>query len=379
MRRVIIFGTNHYNTAGLVRSLGEKGIKSDLFLVRTKKSQCSMRFSRYVSKIYYLEREDEASDILRHDYWIESEKPICFFGSDAWIAFFDAHFNEFKDKLVLPNVRGEQGAINRLLDKINSFPVAEKCGFDLIKTWYVRDANNVPHDITFPCIVKGNNSTKSEKSDMAVFSSYEELTRSLRDGVEYLVQEYIEKDYELNMIGLAYNHGKSVYLPAVIRKIRDELQLPSCYFRVEDINSYPNINQDNISNLLRSLGYEGLFSIEVLCKGPKCYFLEINLRNDACCYAYTKAGVNYPYMWVMYNIGQLTNAYIAEISLKSPLYAMSFADLRNLQKGKVPFLTWLVQFLTADVFMQFTVRDLLPVVHVVYKHVMALFRRWQQR
>ena len=372
MCKVMIFGTNHYNTSGLVRSLGEKGIKSFLFLVGTDKAQCSIRFSRYVKKIHYLKAMSDVEDVLRLHYWNELEKPVCLFGSDAWIGFFDAHYDEFKDKFALPSAKGGQGAINAFLDKINTFPIAQRSGFDLIKTWRLKGGADIPDDLVFPCLTKGNNSTKSEKSDMGVFICREGLEGSLREGVEYLVQEYIEKDYELNMIGLAYNHGQDVYMPMVIRKIRDEMQRASCYFRLDDIREYPNINIACVRKMVAEMGYEGLFSIEVLCKGDKCYFLEINLRNDACGYAYTRAGINYPYLWVKYNRGKLTPKYLDDIKYKSPFFALSFSDVSNLLEGKVPLFKWIKQFVTADAYMQFSARDMLPFLHVVYKHTVAL-------
>ena len=53
---------------------------------------------------------------------------------------------------------------------------------------------------------------------------------------------------------------------------------------------------NSISNLIRTIGYVGLFSVEMMhCKtDEKFYFTEINLRNDGAESFVTKYGANLP-------------------------------------------------------------------------------------
>lgn len=46
----IVIGANHHNTLGVVRSLGEKGIKSIIIIYNTKKT--FIKKSKYVKDIY---------------------------------------------------------------------------------------------------------------------------------------------------------------------------------------------------------------------------------------------------------------------------------------------------------------------------------------
>lgn len=59
MTKVIIIGNAHHNTLGLVRSLGEKGIRPILLLEPCDLRFCCVRFSRYIAKIHYLKSVED--------------------------------------------------------------------------------------------------------------------------------------------------------------------------------------------------------------------------------------------------------------------------------------------------------------------------------
>ena len=323
MPKVIVFGNTLFNTMGLIRSIGENGIPVILMLEPCRKSDCFVRFSRYVKKVHWLRKMEDALDVLRREYWDEPARPVILCGS---------------------------------------VPLAERCGLNLIKTWRVKAGGEIPEDISYPCLIKGNNSTTSTKGDMHVCGNEEELRSNLHDGVDYLLQEYIERDYELDIVGLSINHGKDVYVPAAVRKIRDTLTRQSVYIRLDDITTYSSLQPEWIESLVREIGYEGIFSVEVLCRGDKHYFLEMNLRNDACCYLYTAGGVNYPLLWVLCNGGKKLAEQKAVIEVKAPVYLMHENDLYNLWEGKVSLREWLKDFWRSDAFFVMNWRDPLPFI-----------------
>jgi len=359
--KVIIFGNNLQNTLGLIRSVGMKGYEVILLLEPIKKSDCYVRHSKYISKIHYLKSAQEGIDVLLGEYGNESEKPVILCGSDPTICILDSHYEQLKNKFHIFNA-GEQGKINWYLDKINTFPIAEECGLFVIKTWYVTDIHNLPDDITFPCLTKGNNSTGSTKADMFICNSREELISCLREGVEYLIQEYIQKEYELDIVGLSYNHGKNVFVPAVCRKIRDDIHRQSVYIRLDDIREYANFDTNIIDRFLEKIGYEGIFSIEVIFSKGKYYFLEINMRNDGCGWLYTAGGINYPYLWIKYCEGKLTQDILDNTKLTNHLYLMHEDDTYNMLEGNVKFLQWLKDFHRAKAFFIANSKDPMPFI-----------------
>ena len=377
MNNVIVFGGGSRNTLGVIRSLGIKGIPVILLLKAAREDRGGL--SRYVVKVHFFDKEEEALGILRDEYCGTGSKAILFCTSDAAICLMDRHYNEMKEHFFIYNARGEQGRINYFVDKINTFPLADKSGFSVIKTWHVNDIHNVPHDITYPCLTKGNNSSRCTKSVMHVCNSRGELCACLQEGVDYLIQEYIKKEYEINIVGFSYNHGKNVYAPAVVRKIRDDIGRQSVYIRLDDIRDYPNLNVKSISTLVQSIGYEGMFSIELIYSGGKYYFLEINLRSDDCTWLYTVAGINYPYLWVKYTSGEIDAGYIQSIKFRTPFHLMALNDIYNLLEHKVSFFRWAKECLTADAHFFLYYRDLGPYFSGMGIHFRQFFKKcWRK-
>ena len=369
MPRVIVFGNSLVNTMGLIRSVGEAGMPVTLLLEPCKKNHCYVRFSKYLEKVHYLMTIEEALDVLRNEYWDEAKKPVILCASDSSICLLDAHYDELKDHFCIFNAYGEQGRINFFMDKINQFPIAEKCGLKLIKTWHVEDVSRLPSDITYPCLIKGDNSVKSTKGDMFICWNEEDLRANLHEGVKYLVQEYIDKDCELDIVGLSCDHGNNVHITAAVSKLREKITRQSDYIRLDDIRCYGMLNIERIKIFVREIGYEGLFSIEFLKKGDEYYFLEINLRNDGVGYLYTAAGNNYPCLWVRYNAGESYMDVVKEAQCKTPFYLMSEGDLYNLVEGKVSLRQWIMDFHRTDAYFILNKHDIKPFVYQVYVHI----------
>lgn len=358
-KNVIIFGSPLITTISLVKSLYGYGYSIIEIIEPCDKHMCSLQYSRYVDKVYFLEKLEDGIDIILKYKDPNNIIPILC-SSDSSILLLDQNYNLLKDSFYFFNAN-EQGRICFYLNKINTFPVAEKAGLTVIKTWLVNDIYNLPDDITFPCLTKGNNSTESGKDDMYICQNAEELKACLHDGVEYLIQEYIKKEYELDFVGLAYNHGNDVYIPAVVRKLRDDIHRQSVFVRLDDINEYPNFDLNIINRFIKEIHYEGIFSIETIFSNGKYYFLEINLRNDGCQCVYRAAGINYPLLWVKYVEGELTKEMLSSGTFKNHLYQMRKDDIRNVIEGKVSLFVWIVDFIRTKSFLGVDFLDPMPV------------------
>lgn len=374
MKKVIVLGNTLYNTLGLIRSVGEKGLPVILILEPGRKADCFVRFSKYLSRVHYSTSLEDGLAILKREYGNESEKPIVLCGSDPTIKLLDAHYDELKDKFHVFNA-GKQGRIGYFLDKINAFPLAEANGLTLIRTWQLKSGDSLPSDLVYPCLIKGNNSTTSTKGDMFICRDENELKTSLHEGVDYLVQEYVEKEYELDIVGFSAKHGEDVFIPAAVRKLRDEIHRQSVYIRLDAISDYPELPIEGIKNFIKDIGYEGVFSVELIYSHGKYYFLEVNLRNDGCGYLYTAAGANYPYLWVKYGMGKLSQADFDEMKVKTPYLLMHEDDAYNMLEGKVPVLQWIKECLGADAHFILNARDPMPFVVSTLIHARQLCKK----
>lgn len=73
--KVIVIGPNHYNTLGVIRSLGEEDVPVNLILVSRKENYVSK--SKYVDKVWLVnESENEIISVLINYFNNEKYKPI---------------------------------------------------------------------------------------------------------------------------------------------------------------------------------------------------------------------------------------------------------------------------------------------------------------
>ena len=360
--KVIVLGGG-VNALGIVRSLGETGHRATVF-AKGEGPQRGIDFSsRYVEKVHFVKDEEDIIGVLLKEYGNESTPTPILCAGDAEACLLDRHYDELKGRFCFFNA-GAAGRISHFMDKVNTFPLAERNGLTLIKTWHLKGGDPLPEVLPYPCIIKSANSTTSTKGVMFICANEDELRAVIREGVDYLLQDYMKKDYEyeLNVVGFSYDHGNHVYLPAAIRKIRDEIRRQSVYIRLDDIRDYPLLDLAGIRQFIKDLGYEGIFSVELIFSGGKYYFLEVNLRNDGCGYLYTKGGVNYPALWVEYAKGTLREETLANLKARTPLYLMQLYDVYNVLEGKVGFWRWIWEGVTADAYFTWNLRDPMPFI-----------------
>lgn len=375
MHKIIIIGGNHYNTLGLIRSIGEMGLPVYLFLEHQDNlSHCYLRFSKYIKEIYHLSDLSEILYLLKSHFMNESSKPIILCASDASISLLDKHYNEVKDYFFFFNA-GEQGRINLFMNKTNLFDLASSSGLRVIKTWQLSGNAPIPEEIVYPCFSKPANSALYAKSGIGVSYSIKELEERLKDCNDLLVQEYISKDYEININGFSYNNGRDVQFDAVCRKIRDYPDRQGQYIVLEDISLHSYIDYDAIRNLVRAIGYEGLFSIEFLIKNNVSYFLEINMRNDGTNYLYTLGGYNYPFLWYLYCLGKLDTEHLNHKNLSKPLYLMQWSDISDVVHKRISVFQWVKDFSRVRAFYVLNIRDIKPFLFQLYQYCKIVLRK----
>lgn len=359
MNKVIIIGGFHHNTYGLIRSLGEVGINSDVILEPCQPKVNWLFASKYIIRTYILSEDENLVDYLLKTYSDEKEKPVVYCGSDSSISLLDNAYNLLKEKFYIFNANGKQGRINHYMNKEAMFPLAEECGLTTIKTWHLKRNEIDKIELTYPMLIKPNNSLGGVKADIKISYNKEELKNNMHDGVDYILQEYIEKDYELNMLGLALKTEDNVIFPGVIKKLREYPLGSSSFARIDSINKYPFLNIDGINKFVRLIGFNGLFSIEFVVKESTAYFLEINMRNDGNGYMSTGAGLNLPLIWYHYCCGISDNR--QSLHLMKPFYFMSEeTDYKHISEGKLSRLDWFKCLFKANAFFIINKRDMKP-------------------
>lgn len=334
--KIIVAAFCTFNSYGMLRTLSKIGIKPYLIINRRPDSPTAR--SKFGGDKIYFDTPDQVPDLLLQHFGSETLPPIVICCDDAIQSAVDLQYDRLRPHFLLSNIDGQQGRITAMMAKEKQMAAAAKAGVLTPRTWVCPKGSAIPPDMVYPCIAKPIKSIAGSKMDIRICKTPDELQTAL-DTRDYLVQQFIEKDYEVIIWGTSIGHGE-YYLSGVTRKIR---QYPtewglSSYGSLEDFKSHPDLNKDAIINFLKSLSYNGMFSIEMAVKDNKYYMVEINLRNDGKQHFSTVAGANLPQLY----ISSLLNKPIDLPSPSYPTYYMGEnTDYRQIFRGKVGVLTWL--------------------------------------
>ena len=104
--RFIILGDGHFNTLGMIRSLGEVGLRPDVVLVG--RSRTAVSVSKYIRHLHVAENIETGLEYIISTYSKEKEKPFLLTGSDKIIAVIDRNYNRLINRFYFFNA-GEEG------------------------------------------------------------------------------------------------------------------------------------------------------------------------------------------------------------------------------------------------------------------------------
>lgn len=347
---IVILGDSFNNTLGLIRSIGESGEKPILILIGEDRLFVSK--SKYLDNVYYINDWDKVLKILIN-LGKEHDNSFLICSNDHAAKFVDEN-EPILSKYYNTPLRGK--CLNSLFDKNIQCKLAKECGIKVPESIiYNRKDSPFPKQINFPILIKPNNSNNGEKSDIHICRNTEQLLDALNAQSicnEFIIQEYIDKDFEINLIGIASENG--VYIPGGIKKIRHypTKQSPCSFGQFLPIkNLIKDVNP--LIDFVKKTKYNGPFSIELIHKGDINYFMEMNFRHDGLAYATTASGVN------------LLDYYIHSLDRPrgdvKPTFMMDLSiDFCHVKKGHITLLAWLKDFLKTGCQLNFNLKDVRP-------------------
>ena len=175
MNKIVIIGGDHHNTLGVLRSLGERGLQSDLILL-TSATMTFVDASKYRSRLWKINNDDEILETLLIHYKGEVEKPVIICCSDSSSGVIDDNLDKLKPYFYLPG-SGNQGKISELMSKKEMANLAEKVGIRTPRTIYLTSHDQDLSQIELPCIIKPIISRKGNKSEIAICRTLNELQK----------------------------------------------------------------------------------------------------------------------------------------------------------------------------------------------------------
>lgn len=153
--KFIVFSEEHYNPLGVIRSLGEEGIKPIAIVITGSPKLASK--SKYISRVHYVSNREEGYKILLKEY-VDLQNPAFLYScDDTTECFLDKHYNELKGKFFFFNA-GYQGRVSKFLNKKTIGDLALKHGLNFLDAIVVKKGE-IPKSIEYPIITKAIDST----------------------------------------------------------------------------------------------------------------------------------------------------------------------------------------------------------------------------
>lgn len=296
MKKCIVFGEEHFNSLGIIRSLGEGGIRPVAIILRGSKRITSA--SRYISDLHIVNGIEEGYQLMLEQYGDKKDKPYIFTSDDRTTSFLDQHYEELKDYFIFFNA-GEKNRITYYMNKDNINRIAIRHGLNVLEAIPVKKGI-VPKDIEYPIITKAIASTIGDwKKDVFVCHNDEELMEAYKHirSETVLLQKYIVKKNELCLEAFSSNRGKNLFIAIASNY---NYQLPQGYSYYMTVHNLKNPELENkLAGMIEEIGFEGIMEIEFLIgQDDQLYFCEVNFRNSTWSYAATVAGMNLPILWI---------------------------------------------------------------------------------
>ena len=367
--KVVVLGNDHYNTYGIIRSLGEKGINCDAIVLHQKNHNSFVLRSKYIEQGYGCMTYAEVSSII-DEYHGNDNVVICC--SDEAVELIVEHYDDWKSRFVLP-VCGNYNETTRLMNKDIITDVAQKYGLNVPMTWKVVNRQR-PNGITFPCITKPLTSTGGHKSDIVICHNEEELCSIIEDirrCPDFVVQELISYEKEVSILGAVLANGEVIF-SGCIDKLRT-CMIGTTSFGKMVSNNILGENVKNLAEMMKGTRYKGLFSAEFLLKDGIYYFLEVNFRNDGNTYVATASGQNLPFLYVQSFRGGKNEG---QCFPKYPCFFMlDIEDFLTLKKNHVSLREWNNDRRLVNSYLVYNERDIKPFIKKAMNTASLLVRR----
>lgn len=360
-RKVIVFALEHYNPLGLIRALGENGIRPIYFSIKRNKEAATR--SKYVSKVYRADTVQEGYELLMKEYGNrdEDQKPYLLFSDDRTMSFFDLHYDEWKDKFIGYNA-GEAGRINQLMNKYEIQRVAKRYGFNMLDSYVITKDDELPKGLIYPVITKDITPVSGEwKADVHICQNEMELKKAVAEIASeiIMIQHFVNKKNEMTLEGYSINHGEEFQ---IVAEITYKYLIPGYYSPYMDVKMFTDKDVEaRLAAMFKELGYEGIFEVEfIIDKDGTFYFMEMNFRASAWNYAGAVAGMPLSYLWVK----GMENGKIDSADRKAfePFTGMTEAiDYhKRVGQGRVSLAQWLKEFKEAKLTYYYNEADPAP-------------------
>lgn len=384
MNKVIVLGgAGYHNSLGLARVFGINGIEPYGILTKASKhklgNHCAL--SKYWKKVWLVEEEEKAISILLDNFTKEDEKPVLVPGSDGFAYLIDNNYDKLSEFFILPGINHKQGEVVKLMDKFQQVKWAKEAGINVADAQIIQldEVTAKPITISFPLILKPVVSAEGDKRDIRKCedqkSLKEELEELKKKGYKrILAQEFITKDYEIELFGAILKHADKT--PFLLSKHYREWPIVGgtvCYHEFITDSSLRRYAED-ILDKIKNVGYVGNIDIELFMVNGQLMLNEVNFRNSGDIYACFTNEVYYPYYSYLDMINSAPFSYNCNYSDKTT--AMDeILDLRHMVYGSLSLKEWFKDWKRCADFSLYFKGDIKPALARYFCVIFKVFTR----
>ena len=374
MNRAIVIGHDAVNALGLVQSLGREGVDVTAIL-ECEKSEL-IRHSNYAKEIITVSDFEEAVEVLLTRFAGEEKIPV-FPAGDGIALTLSQNYERLEKHFLIEHFMGAY-TMEQLMNKELQIGLAIKHNFNVPYSICVSKPFCVPETIVYPCIVKPLVSCLGDKRDILIAQNADELKDILENRVTFseslIIQQFIEKDYEYDIMGCVYKNGE-VYIPLSDRMVKFNhfLQDLSTVSYIEPLDANIAVEVEKIRTLMNEVGYVGLFSVEFMHnkKDGLIYFTEVNFRNDGANAFIVHEGVNLPFLHFQDLLEQPKKRFTP--TTKSKKYILEGSHFSNLIRKGISFREWLSDLKGVDGFRYYFKDDKAPFFYQFANKILRKF------
>lgn len=321
--KVVIIGHGYTSRLGIIRSLAEIGCEIIVIaMVYHGRFGRFIRFdggkpvdccSKYVDKFFFCSANSEKDliNILLTKCADPDQKTIIIPDSDFSAAVVDKYQEELKSRFLFPHINYTVGAVEKWMNKDKQKVLAKEIGIPVANGIIVHVSPEgfvIPPAVRYPCFTKPLATIKGGKRLLRRCDNEVELRTALSEmghffDADVLIEDFKQIDNEYAVLGVSDGHN--VIIPAVIKFVvnskshfgiaREGVVMP--------IDGFENVIAA-FQQLVRKIGFCGLFDIDFYDSGGILYFGELNLRYGGSGYAVTRVGANLPALFVSLLSGQ---------------------------------------------------------------------------
>jgi len=371
-KQCVAIGADHYNTLWLVRALGMAGFEPTAIIIGKKKGRSFVGKSKYCKYCYCLSSLDVLLPFIKSLSF--PQRTVLIATSDKVAELIDQNYVHLSAKFILCNCNQKEGGLCYWMGKEKQMSRAKEVGLPVPYSKIINLSSEMAlHDAKYPALLKPEVSAEGAKAAFRICNNEKELHTSI-DEIKnvcsrVVVQEYVRHDNEFLMYGVAV--GNNIIIPGGVFKTITCSDTHNLGMHVYGYISASCPSQfdgiEAVKRFVKSINYQGLFSVEVIITKDNYYFLEINLRNDGTCYLTTQAGVNIPAIWTAYCYGYDWHKFPITFK-RDKTYGLNEINYIKYGIKKTGIIRTIKNVFKAKAFSLYKVNDVKPLIYKIIYH-----------